>query len=76
MEVIWTGSLRLLPGGSYGEWCWGHELFRDLIDGTLYRMRQGKEQAHLSFGTFGLRKLNRREHVEYKEWESRGRGPS
>ena len=47
MEVIWTGSLRLLPGGSYGEWCWGHELFRDLIDGTLYRLRQGKEQAHL-----------------------------
>ena len=72
MEVIWTGSLRLLPNGGYTEWCWGHELFRDLIDGTLYRLRQGKEQAHLTFGgTFKLRKMNRRECAEFKEWEER-----
>ena len=70
MEVIWTGSLRLLPGGHYAEWCWGHELFRDLVDGTLYRLRQGKEQAHLTFDTFKLRMMNRRECAEFKEWQA------
>ena len=69
MEVIWTGSLRLLPGGKYTEWCWGHELYRDLVDGTLYRLKRGKEQPHLQFGSFKLRKMNRRECAEFKEWE-------
>lgn len=73
MEVIWTGSLRVLPGGGYCDWCWGHELYRDLIDGTLYRLRRGKEEAHLSFGTFRLRKLKRNEITEFKEWEHKRR---
>ena len=73
MEVIWTGSLRLLPGGNYTEWSWGHELYRDLVDGTLYRRKQGKEQPHLTIDTFKMRKLNRRERAEFKEWEEKRR---
>ncbi len=70
MEVIWTGTIRSLLGGRFTEWSWGHELYRDLVDGTLYRRCRGKEQPHLQFDTLKLRKMNRSERAEFEEFES------
>ena len=70
MEVIYTGSICRIKDTRFAEYSWGVELYRDPIDGVLYRRTQGKEQPHLEVDTASgpvpLRKMNREELREYK----------